>query len=217
MDAMTLSTTFATIVGLICNYRQEKGASETLNHANFMEWLEYHRHTELKNLISNTYHLQSEVDALLKENQVTMIAKLNAIEQTLALLLSQVGGFAPIARAVHPQLEFSEHAQWIIGRFAATGADRMGLLPNTGGPIIHFISKSGPLKHGHRPTPENARFLPDDLRTLCNAGLLLSEYASRGEMYRLTRAGYAFAKNFGLLEKHRAEIDQEKDQPGESI
>jgi hypothetical protein len=68
MDPVTISTTLATIVGLLCNYRQEKGDREQLDHRTFIEWLEYHRHEEIKNLICNTYHLQSEVDALLRED-----------------------------------------------------------------------------------------------------------------------------------------------------
>ena len=64
MDPATISTTLATIVGLLCNYRQEKGDREQLDHRTFVEWLEYHRHEEIKTLICDTYHLQSEVDAL---------------------------------------------------------------------------------------------------------------------------------------------------------
>jgi hypothetical protein len=47
-------TEFAELVGLICHYRQEKGDREALDHQKFIEWLEYHRHDELKNLIVNT-------------------------------------------------------------------------------------------------------------------------------------------------------------------
>ena len=57
MDPLTASTTLATIVGLISNFRQERGAKEALDHQKFMEWLEYHRHEDIKNLIANTYHL----------------------------------------------------------------------------------------------------------------------------------------------------------------
>jgi hypothetical protein len=56
MDTLTASTAFATIVGLISNFRQERGAAEQLDHRQFIEWLDYHQHQEIKDLISNTYH-----------------------------------------------------------------------------------------------------------------------------------------------------------------
>ena len=66
MDPLTAATTFATLVGLICNYRQEKGGRKALDHQKFIEWLEYHRHEELKNLIVNTAALQNELNNILK-------------------------------------------------------------------------------------------------------------------------------------------------------
>ena len=48
-----ITTAFAEIVGLLCHYRQEKGDREALDHQKFIEWLEYHRHEEIKNLIVN--------------------------------------------------------------------------------------------------------------------------------------------------------------------
>ena len=49
-----ITTAFAEIVGLLCHYRQEKGAREALDHQKFIEWLDYHRHDEIKDLIANT-------------------------------------------------------------------------------------------------------------------------------------------------------------------
>jgi predicted AAA+ superfamily ATPase len=110
MDAVTISTTLATIVGLLCNYRQEKGDREQLDHRTFIEWLDYHRHEEIKNLICDTYHLQSEVDALLREDSRRLATKLNDIEEMLARLLSRVEGFAPVVISLHPGIELSEQA-----------------------------------------------------------------------------------------------------------
>lgn len=200
MDPLTLSTTLATIVGLICNYRQEKGAREELNHQGFIEWLEYHRHEDVKRMISETYHLQTQVDELLKENHEALVTKLNGIENFLALLLSKIEGFAPMVRAIHPSIELSEMAQWILGRFSALGAE---LLLPVGNGTFCFIVK-GSSTCGFEPDAEDAPFIEDDFTTLCQAGLLSSDFNSRGDpFYRLTRSGYAFARSFGLLERHK--------------
>lgn len=37
---------FATLIGLVCNFRQEKGGREALDHQKFIEWLQYHRHQD---------------------------------------------------------------------------------------------------------------------------------------------------------------------------
>src|SRR5437870_3505153 len=123
MDPMTISTTLATIVGLLCNYRQEKGDREQLDHQTFVEWLEYHRHEEIKNLICSTYHLQSEVDALLREDSQRLATKLNGIEEMLARLLSRVHGFAPVVHTLHPGIELSSQALEVLSLFVSADAD----------------------------------------------------------------------------------------------
>lgn len=88
-------TEFAEIVGLLCHFRQEKAHRDDLSHRDFMEWLEYHRHEEIKNLIVNTAPLRSEVDNLLRSDHSEMLRKLDEVLQRLdefrglALLLSQ--------------------------------------------------------------------------------------------------------------------------------
>src|SRR5271155_1527815 len=89
-DPVAAATTFATLIGLVCNFRQEKGEREALNHQKFIEWLEYHHHEELKNLIVNTAALRTEVDALLRSDHDQMLQKLDSIGEILLTLLSQV-------------------------------------------------------------------------------------------------------------------------------
>jgi hypothetical protein len=67
IDPIAASTAFATIVGLISNFRQERGDRAALDHRSFMEWLEYHRHEDIKDLIANNYDLQAQVDRVLQQ------------------------------------------------------------------------------------------------------------------------------------------------------
>ena len=86
MDPLTAATTFATLVGLICNYRQEKGGRKALDHQKFIEWLEYHRHEELKNLIVNTAALQNELNNILKSPALNSNVDTELSEQAISIL-----------------------------------------------------------------------------------------------------------------------------------
>jgi hypothetical protein len=195
MDPVTISTTLATLVGLICNYRQEKGSQEQLDHRKFIEWLEYHRHEEIKNLICETYHLQSEVDALLREDSQRLAAKLNSIEEMLARLLSRVQGFTPVVHALHPGIELSSQALEILSLFVTSDADRLVILQAPDGPKFALFPTSG----GSAPTyrvPE-PRFLDDDVRCLVQLGLIIQDQRDDygGEpIYRLARPGLDYVQ-----------------------
>jgi hypothetical protein len=51
ISATNLAATLAQLIGL---FRQERGARKDLTHREFIEWPEYHRHEEIKNLITHT-------------------------------------------------------------------------------------------------------------------------------------------------------------------
>lgn len=205
-----LSTTLATLVGLLSIYKQERGNNAAASHRDFMEWLEAHRHDELKNLIANTYHLQSEVDQLLLEKHEVLAAKLNAIDQILALLLSKVEGFGSVVRAIYPTLEFSEHALFMLGRFAASGAKYMVVMETSTEPQYFFVGRAAS-QQTFSPVREEAPFFEDDLGILCRSGMLMVGDVDRhSRSFHLTRAGMAYANNLGLVEKHRQMINEEK-------
>lgn len=193
MDAASLSTTLATLVGLICNYRQEKGGREQLSHQKFMEWLEYHRHEEVKTLISTTFHLQQEVDSLLREDGARLAAKLNGVESMLAQLLSRIEGFQPIVGKIHPQTELSVQAVGILTAFVESGAGFLSIFQGSDGPRFNFVPISN---SGDVPTyaPGEPRFFDDDIRALRDLGLLNEDFNSSGKpFYRLSRAGNDYA------------------------
>ncbi len=67
MDPQTagaLATSAATLVQLIALYRQQVGSRKDLTHKHFIEWLDYHRLESVKEQITQTFHLQSQVDGL---------------------------------------------------------------------------------------------------------------------------------------------------------
>ena len=184
MDPLSGATAFATIVQLLAIYRQERGAREDLNHRDFIEWLEQHRNEEIKELITYTFHLQSQVDDLLCRDQAEIIAKLDQVNQIVVDILARVEGLAPIAAKMVPNLGLSDEA---IGMLRLLAKSESGELfsPGEGQVIVDAcLYKS-----------TDPRFLQDDLDSLVVHGFFSIDYSERGKpFYRLTRRGAQFVK-----------------------
>lgn len=178
MDPLNASTVLATIVGLLCNFRQERGAQETRNHQQFVEWLEYHRHEELKNLILNTQGLRAELDLLLRAEHSVMLGKLDLITDALATLLRGLDEYRGLMSVIAPDTELSEQGVSILRQFVNSTLKEI------------FISKliNGQVHLSGGIKVDDPRFLEDDLSTLAQLGLLSLRYNSKGDpVYGITR------------------------------
>lgn len=192
MEPFTAASTFATIVGLISRFRQEKGARAALDHRSFMEWLEYHRHEELKNLISSTAALRNEVDSLLHSDHEQMIRKLDEIGEVLATLLSRTDEFRGLAAEFAPNAELSEQAVAILRRFVDSDADFLLHRKWQGGTDLVLGSGSG-----IRIEITEPRFIDDDLQSLVTLGLLSPDYSEGDPFYRITRSAVKLVSAIG--------------------
>ncbi|SRR6266446_6576500 len=184
MDAGTAATTFATLVGLACNFRQEKSGREALDHQKFIEWLDYHHHEELKNLIVNTAALRTEVDNLLRSDQAQMLQKLDQIGEILVSLLSRLDGFRGIALALVPNADLSEQAISMLRQLTNSGADEMFYKNFGKGEFALELVNAGPIE------VTEPRFIEDDLKHLAELQLISVRHSSQGAaIYRTTRNG----------------------------
>jgi len=167
---------------LICNYRAEKGTDAALNHEQFIEWLDYHRHEEIKNLICNTAALRTEIDMVLKADHALIKDKLDAINTTLATLTSHVAEFRGLTVTMMPGAEISDQAVSILRQLVNSKSSSFFKLNHLGGYILQF-EMGGHVEHNE------PRFLDDDLNKLCGLGLLALEYGGSGtEIYKITRS-----------------------------
>jgi hypothetical protein len=184
------ATTLATLVGLLGTYRQERGARKDLDHRDFIEWLEYHRHEELKELITGIYHLQTEVDALLRQDHRQLSLQLSHVEEMVTRLLSHMDGFRTVARRIHPASALSDQAVETLAMFVDSGSDIMIVIRDNDGPRFGLKSTPGVMQMYR---PGELRLFDDDLLALCTSGLILEDSNSAGDpIYRLTRAGFSF-------------------------
>jgi ABC-type transporter Mla subunit MlaD len=159
MDLLTPANALATIVQLLGVFAQERQTAKDASHQEFIEWLQYHKHEQLVSLISNTAAIQSEVAALLKEDRAELKAKLEAIDTTLATILSRVQGFGALALTIAPNSALSEQA---IFRAAPVGPVKIALTL----PDLWRRPASSNLRRALCLQYHDARFLADDLDTL---------------------------------------------------
>lgn len=181
---------YATLVGLLCNFRQERGQQEALDHQKFLEWLQYHRHEELKNLIANTAALRTEIDNLLQAEYSQMLRKLESIERILITLTSRLNGFRGLATAIAPDAGLSEQAVSILGQFVKSRGDTLFYKDFGGGQFVLQIHDG--TGDGQVGITE-PHLIGDDLDQLLSLRLLRAEQNSDGDfLYHPTRNGIQY-------------------------
>jgi hypothetical protein len=181
MDPLTLPMAFATIVGLICNFKQEHKDQRETRMQDFLEWLDEHRHQQIKEYINQNTALLEAIDKYLKRNYDSTTQQLTYIENMLASLLSRIDGLDNIVQAVKPNFELSEQAIDILRQLTnSTSESILNISTNEGTSLM--LLQGGCIKFS------DERFLSDDLKTLVDLGLLnLGDNKNGDEIYGITR------------------------------
>lgn len=169
---------------------------EALDHQKFIEWLEYHRHEEIKNLICNTAALRNEVDALLRADHAVIIEKLDAVSATLATLMSHVTEFRGLTLTMMPNADLSEQA-----------VDILRQLVNSDSQYILYVDLNADcvlnLQSGGQVSFTEPRFLKDDLERLVGLGFLRPEYTSQDTtLFHVTRNAVRLVGAIGASSKN---------------
>mgnify|MGYP003136383373 CR=1 FL=1 len=183
MEALTAATTFATLVGLLSSFRAERGSSEKADYDEFILWLGDKRHKELVQEIQSNHLLGHGIKLLLSEKHDEVMAKLAAIESTMAAVAANIGGLREISEAILPDAGLSSQAFSIIKQLSNSGGSFFLELKMAGGVIYQIMDASGQIDF------DEPRFIEDDLQQLCNTGLLIPDYNSKGNrLFKLTRS-----------------------------
>lgn len=178
-----VAESFAVIVGLLGQYRSERGSQAQLEFNDFMEWLAKANHTETKGLLELNVNTTIYIKALLNQDHKLFKEKLDKIDAAITAFASTIDGFDVLANAVNPSATLSGQAVNILEQFQASGATKVLEVKRTGGSQYLFIETSGGLEI------TEPRFVSDDLKILIEYGLLRHEYNSKGDnLYIFTRA-----------------------------
>lgn len=181
MEPITLASTFASIVGLICNFKQEKKDQKSSKSRDFLDWLEYHRYHKLKEQISRSHDLLRAIEELLKQDYKLIIERLNQIDNILASLASHIEGMQGLINVLKPQALLSDQVINILRQLVNSNFKEFGRIETSDGIYLTFLG-------GDDLEIKEPRFLDDDLNSLTKLGLLLPRIGSRGtNFFGITR------------------------------
>lgn len=188
MDHLTLASSFATIVGLIGMFKQERKEGAPTGKSEFLEWLESHNFDEYAKMISNSENTILEIENLLSENHEIIMSKLHRIDEVLSTLAKNMDLMGGLAESIYKSTSISNQAINVLRQLVnspSTSFMKHRVGPNTDALIL--------MQGGGQVNFEEQRFIDDDLTTLVSYGLLGLSYGSKGsEIYRITRDAVQF-------------------------
>jgi hypothetical protein len=188
IDPISASTAFATIVGLVCNYAAEHRSGSPDPYADFMDSLR-ESHDGIRRNIEKNNELNQSLRSLLSQGNDVVLKKLESLDHILAGVAANLDDFRSISIAVHREELLSDEAIEILKQFCDSGSARFLEMKYPSG--IMFLSLDG----GSGNIGFDHRFLEDDLRTLCNIGLLRLDHNSKGDrIFILTRQADRYIK-----------------------
>jgi len=191
MDPLTLSTSFAAIVGLMSNFSSERGHQDVLEIKDFVEWLRDHGHNEVLSAIEKSAQVSVSIKAILAEGHKELAARLGAIDASLAVLSANQGPFSSLAMSLSPRDALSAQAREILVAYESQQSANARIFSAFGERSLGFVDV--PASEGYDPS--DPRFLDDDLEQLVRLGLCMRS-VRRGEThYLLTRQGALVAQS----------------------
>ncbi len=185
-----LAESFATVVGLIGQFRSEHAGKSQAEYNDFIDWLISSNHKELVSLLELNANAAISIKIMLKQDRDHFKAQLEKIDSALSAFASTIEGFGELAKSLHPESVISEQALSILHQFNESGSSKLLEVGTSGGTIYMFLETSGSLD-----IPES-RFAEDDFAVLVELGLLRQDYNSQGNtLYIFTRAAHQLVSN----------------------
>ncbi len=187
MISLEASSLFATIVGLICNWKSERASIATDRYQDFMVWLVQHNFNDLNNRIFASEELQHHLSSLLSEDISVISTKLDTIVGSLSAVADKIDTLSQLGRTLGADTEaLSEQATEILKIFDQTRAFRM----------IHSLDFHACVFDNTPISFDDVRFLASDVASLEKfAFIRLVDHNNSGDpVYAITRQGSAFAQ-----------------------
>lgn len=183
MDPLTISTAFASIVGLLYNFKSERNSKSDDEYSEFIEWLQSKNYDQLLKDISLNKQLGMSIKSLLSQNHETVISKLSAIDESLILLASKVNGLKEISESITPNVNLSSQAISVLKQLEASGGSLFVEIDNWDGLAYNIMDATGTIEF------EEQRFIKDDLEQLISLNLLTLDFNDDGNrLFRITRS-----------------------------
>jgi hypothetical protein len=181
VDPLAGAATFATIVGLLSNFKNEHSSGEI---SEFIQWLKDKNHQDIAADVIRNKLLLGELSRILEVNHDDLCQKLATLNDVLASVAANIDGFNGLASATNPESVLSPQAVSVIKQLVDSGAKEF---------IEHKYMSGEPDAYTLIGAPgdisyDEPRFMEDDLNTLVELGLLRLEFGSRGsKRFQVTR------------------------------
>ena len=188
MEPLSMAGVFATIVGLICSFKSERGSASENEYDEFIEWLNEKRHDQIIEYLGKNNSLTESIKAFLTENNETVLKKLNGIDEILSRIASRIDGFSEIVAVIKPNLELSEQCVSLLKQLAESGASSFLEVRDRRRKYLQLHDGGSGKIHFDEPI-----FLEDDLNVLIEYGFLRLEFIGSGSrVFHLTRQAEKF-------------------------
>jgi len=194
MDPLTLSTTFSSVVGLLCNFKTERSSGD-LNQ--FIAWLKEMHLGDVAAGIECNNALSMQLSMLMTTNHEDLISRLARMDEVISSIAAHIDGFSGVATAIHPGIQLSDQAVSIVRQLVEAKAHYFiehrsdGLDDETELILIRGV-KPGTIGYAEH------LFIDDDLATLVEIGLLRLENTERGSRkFYVTREAVRFISAIG--------------------
>jgi hypothetical protein len=189
IDPLTAATTFATLVSLISDFRDKHREVAADDDRTFLNWLTENNHEEMRLLLEQNQATLIGIKSILSERHAFILEKLQAIDNSLAALLSGDPVFTQLVEAISPKNLLSEQSLSILIQFENSGASKLLRYQMLSG--LGFIFEDGDADFEFT----EPRFIEDDFAKLVELGLLRLEYNIKGDpRYVYTRMASNFVK-----------------------
>lgn len=171
---MDIASAFATIIGLLCNFRSEQHANEEQTTKEFEAWLREKNHSEVLDYILENHKILFGLEKLLSKDSGSINKILSSLNDNMIMFSSKIDGLNDISSAINPALSLSDQSISILKQLYDSGADSF---------LEHVNMRFGSSYHlinGGQINYAEPRFIGDDLSTLVELGLLNLKTSSKG-------------------------------------
>lgn len=187
MDLVSGAGAFATIVGLLCNFKSERSGNDIKE---FILWLKDTRHEDIADSINRNNELSENLEKLFRTSHEELLDRLNSLDKLLSSIASHVPDFSGLAVSIYPQRLISDQAVSVLKQLVDSGAKEfMEHAMSNGQPNKYYLlgGASGQIEYSE------PRYLEDDLEKLVQIGLLHLKFASKGSRrFLITREAETF-------------------------
>lgn len=186
MDPMIGAGAFATIVGLICNFKSERSGT---NIKEFLAWLQEKHHDDIATSIQNNKNLYQQLSNIMAINHQQLLERLESLDKLLSSVAGHVQEFSGLVITLYPRIDISDQAVSILKQLVTSGAKLFMEKTAMSSPDEYILIKGDKGKISY----SEPQFMEDDLNTLVDLGFLRLDFGSHGSRrFYVTRKAFNF-------------------------